>query len=184
MDMNFDVSKVLQARLANSLGLDSYLNIMELAKKIDVSKDIDFQRTFNGFYRVRRNEEWRKIYYDYFEIMKDKTPSFENIITYLYEKTGYVEPSFSSKMLATLDSSKPIWDRYVVENLELKLIGKTSEEKLANAIETYHVIEQWYEEFLTTQKAEECIQAFDSALPDYRMIHPIKKVDTILWSIR
>ena len=49
MDMNFDVSKVLQTRLANSLGLDSYWNIMEQAKKIDVSKDRNFQRTFNGY---------------------------------------------------------------------------------------------------------------------------------------
>ena len=117
-------------------------------------------------------------------MMKDKKTTFEDIITYLYEKTGYVEPSFSSKMLATLDSSKPIWDKYVIENLDLKLIGKTSEEKLANAIETYHVIEKWYEEFLATEKAEECVRAFDSALPDYVMINSIKKVDTILWSIR
>ena len=45
-------------------------------------------------------------------------------------------------------------------------------------------MERWYEEFLEIQKAEECVYAFDSALPDYASIHPIKKVDTILWSIR
>lgn len=184
MDMDFDVAKVLRIRLANSLGLDSYWDIMEKVSKTDISKDKDFQRMFNGFYKVRRNEEWRKVYYDYFEKIKDKDPTYKEIITYLYENTGFVEASFSSKLLATLNSGKPIWDRYVIENLDIKLTGDTAEEKLANAIEIYQIIENWYEKFLATQKAEECIQEFDRVFPDYTMIHPIKKIDTILWSIR
>ena len=54
MDINFDVNKVFQERLAASMGLDKYQFIMEQLKKTDVSIDADFQRTFNGFYIVRR----------------------------------------------------------------------------------------------------------------------------------
>ena len=44
------------------LGLECYAEIMMRVRKTDVSKDVDFQRMFNGFYKVRRNEEWRKCY--------------------------------------------------------------------------------------------------------------------------
>ena len=184
MDLTFDVNEVLRQRLAASLGLESYADIMNYVRQTDVEKDMDFQRIFNAFYRVRRNEEWRKVYYHLFEELKEKTPSFEYIIRYMFEKTGNIESSFSSKMLATLCPEKPIWDRYVVENLGLKLEGKSKEEQLNNAIRLYADIEKWYEKFLETEKAKECIKVFDEALPDYRWINPIKKIDCFLWSIR
>ena len=184
MDMNFDVNKVFQERLAASLGLDKYQFIMEQAKRTDVSVDADFQRTFNGFYLVRRNEAWRKIYYTHFESAKGGTPTFASILTHLYKHTGNIEPSFSSKMLATIFSDKPIWDRYIVQNLGIELVGATKEERLENAITLYAGMEKWYADFLQTDKAKECIEVFDCTMPDYKDISSIKKIDTILWSIR
>ena len=184
MDINFDVNKVFQERLAASMGLDKYQFIMEQVKKTDVSIDADFQRTFNGFYIVRRNEAWRKVYYEHFENVKGSTPTFASILTHLYECTGNIEPSFSSKMLATIFPDKPIWDRYVVQNLNMELVGTTKEERLANAIALYADMEKWYAVFLQTDKAKECIEAFDRVMPDYKHISSIKKIDSILWSIR
>lgn len=184
MDVDFDVNKILQERLAASLGLIQYKTIIDKVKNVDVSKDSDFQRTYNGFYLVRRNEQWRREYYTLFENVKHKDITFGEIITELYHKTGNIEASFSSKMLATINPEKPIWDRYVLQNLSLKIIGSTQEAKLNNAIQLYHDIELWYETFLHTIKAEECLAAFDKALPDYKWISDIKKIDAILWSIR
>lgn len=134
MDVNFDVNKVFQERLASSMGLDKYRYITERVKNTNVAGDTDFQRIFNGFYIVRRNDIWRKIYYNHFEDVKESAPTFASIITYLYECTGNIEASFSSKMLATIFPEKPIWDRYVVQNLNLELKGTTKQEKLKNAI--------------------------------------------------
>jgi len=184
MDMNFDVSKVFQDRLASSMGLDRYKYIMEQVYKTNIATDEEFQRTFNGFYIVRRNEAWRKNYYEYFEKIKNSKPSFESIITYLFKSNGTVEPSFSSKMLASISDEKPIWDRYVVQNLGIKLTGDTKEEKLHNAIALYYDIEKWYKDFMSTNKGKECISEFDRVLPDYKDISNIKKIDSILWSIR
>jgi hypothetical protein len=184
MDMNFNVSKVFQDRLAVSIGLDKYQYIMDQVLKIDVSTNADFQRTFNGFYIVRRNEAWRKVYYELFEHIKTETPTFASILTYLFEHTGNIEPSFSSKMLATIFPQKPIWDRYVVQNLNMELVGLTKQERLENAIALYDDIEKWYEIFLKTDKAQECIKEFDRLMPDYQHISSIKKIDSILWSIR
>ncbi|MDD6194194.1 MAG: hypothetical protein PUB19_04755 [Lachnospiraceae bacterium] len=184
MNMNFDVSKVFQERLASSLGLDKYRYIMEQVRTTNVTVDSDFQRKFNGFYLVRRNEAWRKAFYEYFESVKNSTPTFADIITYLYECTGNIEPSFSSKMLATILPEKPIWDRYVVQNLDMHLTGATQEEKLKNAIALYDDMEKWYADFVETGKGKECISEFDRVLPDYKGISAIKKIDCILWSIR
>jgi hypothetical protein len=184
MDMNFDVNKVFQDRLAESMGLDKYQYIMDQVAKTDVSTDADFQRTFNGFYIVRRNEAWRRVYYELFEQVKTGTPTFASILTYLFECTGNIEPSFSSKMLATIFPDKPIWDRYVVQNLNMELIGSTKRERMENAISLYTDMEKWYEDFLQTEKAQECIEAFDRVMPDYKHISSIKKIDSILWSIR
>ena len=184
MNMDFNVNKVFQDRLASSLGLDRYQYIVEQVKTTNVSTDTEFQRIFNGFYIVRRNEEWRNIYYKFFEQVKTTNPTFESIIIYLYNNTGNIEPSFSSKMLATISPEKPIWDKYVVQNLNLELVGTTKIERLDNAILLYKNIEKWYEEFLHTNKAKECIEVFDRAMPDYQQISSIKKIDSILWSIR
>ena len=182
--MNIDVKDILQNRLASSLGLDKYQYIMEHVMNTDVSVDEDFQRIFNGFYIVRRNEEWRKIYYAYFEKLKIKEPTFEEIILYLYKKTGNVEPSFSSKMLATIIPQKPIWDRYVVQNLNIKLEGASQEEKLKNAVVLYSEMEKWYSNYLDSEEGKECIRGFDDFLPNYRWVSDIKKIDALLWSIR
>lgn len=170
MDMNFNVSKVFQERLASSMGLDKYQYIMEQVNNTNVAINSDFQRTFNGFYIVRRNESWRKAYYEHFECVKNGTPTFESIITYLYERTGNIEPSFSSKMLATIFPEKPIWDRYIVQNLDIKLTGTTKEEKVKNAIILYADMEKWYADFLESEKGKECISEFDRVLPDYKGI--------------
>ena len=182
--MHINVKEILENRLAGSLGLDKYKFIMDHVMVTDVSKDADFQRTFNGFYIVRRNEEWRRIYYDYFQSIKRSSPTFEQILNYLYEKTGNIEPSFSSKMLATIIPQKPIWDRYVVQNLNIKLDGETKEERIKNAITLYEEMETWYADFLDSEDGKECIKGFEEFLPDYKWISDIKKEDAILWSIR
>ena len=184
MDMNFDVNKVFQDRLASSMGLDKYLYIIDQLGKTDVSNDADFQRTFNSFYVVRRNEAWRKVYYQLFEQVKTGTPTFASILTYMYEFTGNIEPSFSSKMLATIFPEKPIWDKYVLQNLNMELVGTTKQKRLDNAIALYADIEKWYDTFLGTNKAKECIEVFDNVIPDYQHISSIKKIDSILWSVR
>ena len=174
-----NAKEVLQAQLARGLGLDRYADIMH-----GDPASPEFQRAFNGYYRIRRNEEWRQHYYDLFVKAKAGRFSFEQIITELVRLTGNVEASFSSKMLATIDPSKPIWDQYVLQNLGLELIGKSQEEKLQNAVALYDRIVKWYKEYLTTSEARENIIDFDRLLPEYAWVSDTKKIDCLLWSKR
>lgn len=94
-----NATKILEEALSRSLGLPRYIEIM--AGNPDKS---EFQRMFNGYYKVRRNEDWQKEYYAIFTEAK-KNPenyTFERILRKLHEKTRMIEASFSSKMLATI----------------------------------------------------------------------------------
>ena len=170
---------IFQMQLAHSLGLDRYAEIMH-----ENPESFDFQRKFNGYYRIRRNAEWKHHYYNLFQQAIKAHFSFEQIITELYQLTGNIEASFSSKMLATIDASKPIWDQYVLQNLGFKLFGKTKKEKLDTAIILYGKIEEWYSEYLPTAEARHNIKEFDRVLPQYTWVSDIKKIDCLLWSNR
>ena len=177
-------NEVIQERLATSMGLRQYSFIMSQVWNVDVSKDEEFQRVFNGYYGVRRNDGWREKYYEFFEHVKGQPVSYSDIIIWLYQQTGNIEASFSSKMLATFNPDCPIWDQYVLKNLNLQLKGYHKPERLSNAIQLYAKIQSWYGEFLETENAAVCIRAFDQALPSYTWISDTKKIDCFLWSMR
>ena len=184
--MNYiDPSTTMQQCIASLMGLDKYRFLLEKVHKVDVSSDEVFQRTFNGFYMVRRNKAWRKAFYDLFERVKlSNDVSFAYILEELYRLTGNLEASFSSKLLATLKPEMPIWDRYVVQNLNLKLPLNSAPKRIQKTKEMYGEIVAWYKDFLLTDNARRCIYEFDKLLPDYSWLSDVKKIDFYLWSIR
>ena len=184
LDSLNDPERTIEKRIVSALGLSDYQYIMTKAKETDIATDRDFQRVFNRFYIVRRNEEWRSVFYEFFEDTKTNDRTFGDALTYLYDQTGNVEPSFTSKMLATLHPEMPIWDRYVIANLGFELAGKTKVEQIANATSIYQQIQAWYDGFLITDEARKCIEVFNRWFPSFQWLTPIKKVDFFLWSIR
>ena len=162
-------------------GLKEYKMIMANVNQVTVSTDKDFQRTFNHFYKVRRNETWRLTFYKLFEECKNKPElSFNKIITDLYQSTGNVEASFSSKMLATINPNMPIWDANIMKYFDYKLTGNNNEERVHNAIRIYDALIKEYAELLAMNDAKECISIFDSIMPSYRWLSSIKKIDYLI----
>lgn len=181
--MKIDVKKVLD-KAGIRMSFDKYATIMRMFKDVNVLESREFQRSFNGFYRVRRGAEWQKRYYTLFGEFRRMNPTFESIIRSIYKQTGNVEASFSSKMLHTINSDMPIWDKFVLQKLKKKLTGKTKEEKLKNAIQIYEEITDWYKTYLKTQEATEYIKEIDSLFPMYCWFSKTKKIDFLLWQTR
>lgn len=124
ININFSIEKLKD----RSADLEAYAWIMERFNKTDVSVDTEFQRRFTRFYVLRRNAAQKKAYYDLLEACKGKeNVSFPEILRALYEATGWVEASFSSKLLATIKPDMPIWDSIVLSRLGLK--SSTSDDK-------------------------------------------------------
>jgi len=146
-----DKIKILEAIARARKGISQYLEIMALLPAVDVSSDQDFQRKFNAFYRIRqRPREWYQKYYHLMQLLKESKPSFEEVLDQLHSAMGRYEPSFSSKLVATLDPEQPIWDKYVLKNTHTKIPSYTSGEKFEQAKCAYESIQRWYRQFLFT----------------------------------
>jgi hypothetical protein len=177
--------EILTNMIQKSFGIERYAYIVSEIDKRDISKDLDYQRTYNAFYVVRRDAKWRKIYFDYFEKQKNnKKLSFEEVIQYLYKQTGLVESSFSSKLLSTINPQMPIWDLYVLKNLGFETkVGKPLY-KLEQSVRLYREINDYYLGLSESKWGKEVIATFDKVLPSFKFISSVKKIDFFIWKIR
>jgi hypothetical protein len=119
------------------------------------------------------------------EKMKQKADSlsFKEVFLYIHNETGRYEASFSSKLLATLNPDKPVWDRFVLENLGIKKVSYSSKDRDSQIISAYDKICKWYDDFMGNENAELIVSLFDEMFPDTK-ITATKKVDLFLWQHR
>lgn len=175
--MKYKFEEVERIIILNAFDLKRYL------KTLDKTFDDDYKKNFNAYYGVRRNEDWRKVYYTFFKKNKNnKNIIFEEIIRYLHNnpKVQNIEPSFSSKMLATINPDKPIWDKYVLEAFDLKQKKKEDVEKIEEAIDIYKQIEDNYKELLKNKEVQETIKQIRKILKEDKLTDT-KILDYIIW---
>ena len=154
-----------------TLRIAKYAYIIKNINNTNITSNPDFQKTFNGFFKVRRNA-------------KNEPLTFRQVITEIYNKTGRIEASFTSKLLASIDTDKPIWDKYVLENLGLVPSGKNPHERIENACKIYDALTKWYYNFLRSDEGKKCIMEFNKKMPDYSWISNTKKIDFLIWRTR
>jgi hypothetical protein len=177
--------KIIKALKKAKKGIKSYSEIMEMFSKVNVAPKGNFQRKFNSFYRIRqRPPKWYRIYYQYMERMKGRDITFHSVLHYLKKNLGKFEPSFSSKLLATHNPNMPIWDQFVLANLNLKAPGYNSKDRFKEIEEIYQAIQDWYAYYQKTAKGKMMIRTFDKLYPDFTKISNVKKIDFVLWKLR
>jgi hypothetical protein len=163
-------------------GLLKYLWLQNKFAKTNVIEDFEFQRKFNHFYRVRRGEEWRKSYFDLLENCRNKSPTFEFVLAALLNKTGKLEASFSSKLIATLNPNMPVLDSVVLKNLGLKL-PISPKNKFNSIVSVYAELETQLNHLLNSTNGEKAIAKFKARFPTSQ-VTDIKILDFILWQSR
>ena len=177
-----DIATIRNTLPTISRGLEKYVKIMGEFRKCDVAKDLMFQRTYKGFYRMRRNQNFCQCYFGYMEAHKTIIPAFGNVLLFLYESTSRIEPSFSSKMLATINPEMPVWDVNVLSNLSIRPPRPYHKERLKATVDAYSVLLDWYAGYVETQNARDVIGVFDEIYPDTQITN-VKKIDIALWSL-
>ena len=179
--------------IKKAFDLDKYLETLEKDKMNDEKNFQSYKDNFTAFYKVRRNKDWRNEYYDFLKINKDRIDiSFKEIIEGLNSKdkkytNKNIEPSFSSKLLSTINPNKPIWDKYVLKYVigekEIKdYNNKKREEKLNKAIEIYETIEKKYKKELKNSETKKTIDKIRKILNEEKLTD-IKILDYIIWTI-
>ncbi len=166
-------------------GIGQYLDIMAMFPTVDVSTNKSFQRLFNHFYRIRqRSEGWYAEYYSFMERGKRNPPRFEDVLEHLHAALGRYEPSFSSKLAATISPDEPVWDQYVIQNTGQKPPAYYSSRKLERAKAVFQGIRKWYLECLASPEGRLMIETFDELVDQHDHITDLKKIDFVLWQTR
>jgi hypothetical protein len=165
------------------VGLDRYLWVQGRVRSCDVSVDEEFQRRFDAFYRVRRGSSWRAQYFLLMESAKQTGIDFPQALVQLNRRTGRIEASFASKLVATLNPATPIIDRFVLQSFDLKLPNWGSPERESKTICVYHAFCGAYETLLQGGNDGEIRRRFDQRPPGSE-ITELKKVDLVLWQTR
>lgn len=185
--MNFKLQitkeQINKALMLVKVGLEKYLWLQENFSTRDVSSSREYQKKFNGFYRIRRNVEWQKKFYKLFEDSKFKKPSFGTIFKNLYEDTGRVEASFSSKLVATMDPNKPVVDKFILQIFELKLPLSYEKNRIEKTIKIYDILDKEIKNFINLEIGQYLIKKFKKMYFKI-LISDTKMVDLVLWKIR
>jgi len=160
-----------------------YLHLIDNLYKIDTTKDLIFQRIYNGFFQLRRNEAYRVKHFEFLERNKHNVNiSFQTILQFLSSIQNSIEASFATKMLSTINPNMPVWDRKVLIKLSLKKPNANSPTRLQETLQTYDNICKWYKEFFNLKTCNQWLNLFDKYHPNTK-INPVKKVDFILWQM-
>ena len=186
-----DSNTVIEDSLESAFHLKAYISILDAIRQDHFVATAEFQTTFNGFFRIRqRPAVWYRQYYKLMEEQKSANRSFKDLLLLVAPVNGTIDVSFVSKLMAAVDPSLPLWDRYVLQNLGLlkrweKMTGKENALRIDEACRIYQEIKAWSQAFICSEDGEKCIAAFDAALPSYKdKLTAVKKIDYLLWSKR
>lgn len=172
--------------IKKALSLDKYISIREIVDKNDIEEisNIDgFQKTFNYFFKVRKDDEWRKKFYNYFkDVVHNKDITFKEILLHIsYEKN--IETSFSSKMLASINPEMPIWDKYVKKYFNIVVNRNDLNYGIDYMVKKYEELIEKVKEELAKPEIKEAIDEFKKEFGEYNLTD-VKILDFIIWSNR
>ena len=180
--MSIELSAQEKAKLCN--GIKQYLSLKKMLARCGKNAILCecFQKKYDGFYRVRRDQDWREHYFKWMYEYFDTNPSFEEVLTALnsFEKTGgKIEASFASKLLHTLNNDLPIWDSKVMAKMkQFGVVKKTTFHSIKECVDAYESICEWYR----SSNAKNYVDCFNSEFKN-EDISDTKKADFILWGI-
>ncbi len=166
------------------IGLTQYLWLQsQVAAHGRFSEDVEFRRRFNRFYRVRRAAAWQDSFYRIMARAKREQLQFQAVLDLLREATGRLEASFTSKLIATLQPSKPVIDSVVMRNLGLRLPAPTASDRVAKICNLHQRLDLMFAAFLRTKEGAYLVNAFNRMYPNAQITDE-KKLDLVLWQTR
>jgi hypothetical protein len=168
---------------------ERYAYLIHNLKSTNVIANAAFQKKFNGLYRVRfRQTDWKKVYYVWMEKMKtNPNPSFEETMNHLYQQTGKIEPSFSSKLVAIINPDAPVYDSVVASHLGLIAPRQylPDHERIQAFAELYTSLSNQMNRLIEQPDFPKLSRALDAQFPQFAPdLTSMRKLDLLLWQFR
>ena len=183
-----DRDNIIKSLLRKENKIHIYCDLMGMLEATNgkAANDPDFQRKFKYLYGMYRSHLSNTFYINYFNYMADnytnKSITYEEIINKMSKESGRNEASFSSKLLATINPNRAVWDSNV-----RSILGIPNVDSIKDAITAYDnledIIKTHYMPSINEYRA-----IVDEAFKDkdwYNQIKitDMKIIDLILWCI-
>ena len=181
--MHLTVPQIDQALERAARGVEQYGWIMQRVHAVDVSVDAGFQRRFNAFYRVRKGEVWRRVFYALLERAKSEPLTFSEALVALEQAVGRVETSFASKLVATLDPGLPVVDQHVMRNFGLRRPYPSARDRMTKEVAVYLELRQRVADLLARPDGARMCDRFRARFP-HADVSDVKKIDFVMWQHR
>lgn len=183
MMLTLTIQQIEQALPKVQPGLTKYCWLQEHLDKFDVAVSREFQKRYNGFYRVRRSVLWQAPYFALLESAKRAPITFEAALSQLFDATGQVEASFASKLVATLDPSLPVIDKFVLAQAGLTLPRAKAADRQATIVDVYAQLTTKLHHFAQSPTGKTLLTRFQAVYPQSKL-STIKMIDLVLWQMR
>jgi hypothetical protein len=181
-------------RILKNIGkenVDIYLFLMKEFKKGDILDNHVFQLVFRAFYQLDNpgfSKEQKK---RFFKLLHQRQHNLDNIISDLYSIKKNIQFSFTTKLLHTIDTNKPIFDKYVGRSLKMGNVYGANQTRpkridlcLKKIDASYELLTSRTQELLSRKEVQiqKMIEDFHKMYPNERRISDMKVLDFILWT--
>ena len=165
--------------------LQKYLWIQDNYLSRNLSTDLDFRKRFGSYYRMRYvSQEYRDRFFALFEEIKHcENLDFIEVSRKLFAVDQHHQFSFISKMLHTIDPTRPIYDSQLDAVLRLhRSYQPDIEKKLRQDAEILGHITSTYDKIKNAPVVLDLCKQMDQLTPG-QSISMEKKLDFILWAL-
>jgi len=166
-----------------------YIFLMKEFKKGGILDNHVFQFVFKAFYQMNNpgfSKEQKK---RFFQLLNQKQQNLDKIISDLYSIKKNIQFSFTTKLLHTIDTSKPIFDKYVGRSLKMGNLYGANQTRpkridlcLKKIDSCYELLTNRTQELLSRKEVQKMIEDFHKMYPNERQISDTKVLDFILWT--
>lgn len=155
----------------------------------DIQGNHVFQFVFRSFYRLDNAGLSNEMKNRFFELLAEKQTNLGIILSDLYEiptKKGVksMQFSFATKLLHTIDNSKPIYDTEIGSLTYPRPKHSDKDTMIQSYLDLYNNLEQLNAKLLENDKIQRVISKFRFQFQvDKEKISDVKALDFIMWSL-
>lgn len=169
------------------------LRLRALLRSPEASDRVEFQKLFTKFYRLNiggLTEAFKKRYFELlfaFDPMQDEpyTPLLREFYTYQRRQGDYaLHGSFVSKLVATQDESRPVYDQHVRSFFGLGAPNSGSVEfRIAGFVANLNVLRATYLAWVEDPRFEDILKLAVEKTMAASELHPVRLCDLLVWTI-
>ena len=173
--------------------VQTVLRLRVLVQSTKAADHAEFRNLFMSFYRLNTGGLTEAFKKRYFELLFACDPlqvdPYTSLLRELYlyprRRGDYaLHGSFVSKLVATRDESRPLYDRYVSEFFGLSAPGTGSIEfRIAGFVANLNRLRATYLAWIDDPRLKAVLNLAAEKTPRVRDLHPVRVCDFLVWTI-